>query len=83
MALVSVVTVFRLFLFLVTIPHSIGPIAQYRENSKYYSAIKPAANPKVDAELPHITIQLTIYKERFESVMYVHAYNNRSLRSVL
>jgi hypothetical protein len=34
---------------------SFGPVAQYHENSKYYSAVKPAANKEVDAHLPHIT----------------------------
>ncbi|KAH9062580.1 glycosyl transferase family group 2-domain-containing protein [Lactarius deliciosus] len=40
-----------------------GPVAQYHENSKYYSAIKPAANKAVDAHLPHITVELPVYKE--------------------
>ncbi|KAH9023007.1 glycosyl transferase family group 2-domain-containing protein [Lactarius hengduanensis] len=40
-----------------------GPVAQYHENSKYYSAIKPAANKEVDAHLPHITVELPVYKE--------------------
>ncbi|KAJ7573930.1 glycosyl transferase family group 2-domain-containing protein [Mycena floridula] len=41
----------------------VGPVAQYHENSAYYSAIKPAPNPAVDQNLPHITIQLPVYKE--------------------
>ena len=48
---------------------SLGPVAQYHENSMYYSAIKPEANPEVDNNLPHITIQLPVYKESLETVM--------------
>ena len=32
--------------------NSIGPIAQYHENSKYYSAHKPKANKVVDKQSP-------------------------------
>ncbi|KAJ7723831.1 glycosyl transferase family group 2-domain-containing protein [Mycena maculata] len=41
----------------------IGPVNQYHENSAYYSAVKPAPNPAVDNNLPHITIQCPVYKE--------------------
>ncbi|KAH6903092.1 glycosyl transferase family group 2-domain-containing protein [Coprinopsis sp. MPI-PUGE-AT-0042] len=44
-----------------------GPVNQYHENSAYYSAIKPEPNPEVDNNLPHITIQLPVYKESLES----------------
>jgi len=50
---------------------SLGPVAQYHENSKYYSAIKPAANKEVDAHLPHITIELPVYKESLLKTMCV------------
>ncbi|KAF9262377.1 hypothetical protein L218DRAFT_960195 [Marasmius fiardii PR-910] len=43
-----------------------GPVSQYHENSVYYSAVKPAPNPEVDRNLPHITIQLPVYKESLE-----------------
>ena len=49
--------------------HSFGPVAQYHENSKYYSAIRPAANKEVDDHLPHITIELRLYKESLPFVM--------------
>jgi hypothetical protein len=49
----------------------IGPIAQYHENSKYYSAIPPRPNKEVDNSLPHITIQMPVYKESLEAVLYV------------
>jgi cellulose synthase/poly-beta-1,6-N-acetylglucosamine synthase-like glycosyltransferase len=41
----------------------VGPVAQFHENSKYYSAVKPKANKAVDERLPHVTIQMPVYKE--------------------
>ena len=58
--------------------HSLGPVARYHENSKYYSAVKPAANKEVDAHLPHITIELPVYKESLVQTMCVTAHNNMS-----
>ncbi|KAG9311354.1 glycosyl transferase family group 2-domain-containing protein [Chiua virens] len=46
-----------------------GPIAHYHENSRYYSAIPPTPNKEVDAALPHITIQMPVYKEGLEAVL--------------
>ncbi|KAH9979496.1 glycosyl transferase family group 2-domain-containing protein [Lactifluus volemus] len=48
---------------------SLGPVAQYHENSKYYSAVKPAPHKEVDAHLPHITIELPVYKESLEQTI--------------
>ncbi|KAF8631461.1 hypothetical protein AX15_002398 [Amanita polypyramis BW_CC] len=48
---------------------AIGPIAHYHRNSKYYSAIKPRPNKVVDTALPHITIQMPVYKESLETVL--------------
>ena len=47
----------------------IGPIAQYHENSKYYSAIPPRPNKIVDNNLPLITIQMPVYKESLDAVL--------------
>ncbi|KAG6834901.1 hypothetical protein H0H93_006561, partial [Arthromyces matolae] len=47
----------------------LGPVKQYHENSMYYSAIKPSPNPEVDKNLPHITIQMPVYKESLELVI--------------
>ncbi|KAF7760728.1 CAZyme family GT2 [Agaricus bisporus var. burnettii] len=47
----------------------IGPVAQYHENSRYYSAQKPARNPDVDSHLPHITIEMPVYKESLEDTI--------------
>jgi len=49
--------------------YRLGPVAQYHENSMYYSAIKPAPNPEIDQNLPHITIQMPVYKESLELTM--------------
>ncbi|KAH6905305.1 glycosyl transferase family group 2-domain-containing protein [Coprinopsis sp. MPI-PUGE-AT-0042] len=43
-----------------------GPISR---NSKYYSAVKPIPNPEVDARLPHITIEMPVYKESLEETI--------------
>ncbi|KAI0246002.1 glycosyl transferase family group 2-domain-containing protein [Lactifluus subvellereus] len=51
------------------ISYVLGPVAQYHENSKYYSAVKPAPNKEVDAHLPHITIELPVYKESLEQTI--------------
>jgi hypothetical protein len=48
---------------------SFGPVAQYHENSMYYSAVKPKPNPEIDNNLPHITIQMPVYKESLELTM--------------
>lgn len=48
---------------------AIGPVAQYHQNSKYYSAVRPAANPEVDNKLPHITIQMPVYKESLKETI--------------
>ncbi len=38
-------------------------------NSKYYSAIPPLPNDDIDNHLPHITIQMPVYKENLDSVL--------------
>ncbi|KAF7344069.1 Glycosyltransferase family 2 protein [Mycena venus] len=47
----------------------VGPVAQYHENSRYYSAIRPEANPEVDRHLPHVTVELPVYKESLKEVI--------------
>ncbi|KAF8816381.1 hypothetical protein BYT27DRAFT_7183930 [Phlegmacium glaucopus] len=58
----------------------IGPIAHYHQNSKYYSAIPPRPNKEVDNSLPHITIQMPVYKESLETVL---APSIRSLKKAM
>lgn len=47
-----------------------GPVAQFHDNSMYYSARKPRPNKLVDNNLPHITIQMPVYKESLDTVLY-------------
>ncbi|KAJ7759602.1 glycosyl transferase family group 2-domain-containing protein [Mycena metata] len=47
----------------------VGPVAQYHQNSRYYSAIRPDANPEVDRHLPHVTVELPVYKESLKEVI--------------
>ena len=53
----------------------IGPVAQYHQNSRYYSAEKPRPNPDVDSQLPHITIEMPVYKESLEDTMLVMTFD--------
>jgi cellulose synthase/poly-beta-1,6-N-acetylglucosamine synthase-like glycosyltransferase len=53
----------------------VGPVAQYHENSRYYSAIKPEPNPEVDSALPHVTIELPVYKESLDQVIAPSVYS--------
>ncbi|KAL4076632.1 glycosyl transferase family group 2-domain-containing protein [Scleroderma yunnanense] len=46
-----------------------GPVAQYHENSRYYSAVKPESTKAVDQALPHITIEMPVYKEDLEQTI--------------
>ena len=48
---------------------SIGPVAQFHQNSKYYSAVPPAPNKLVDENLPHMTIEMPVYKESLKETM--------------
>lgn len=47
----------------------LGPVAQFHQNSKYYSAIPPAPNKLVDENLPHMTIEMPVYKESLKETM--------------
>ncbi|KAJ7244336.1 glycosyl transferase family group 2-domain-containing protein [Mycena rebaudengoi] len=53
----------------------IGPVAQYHENSRYYSAIRPAPNPEVDKQLPHVTVELPVYTESLEETIAPSVYS--------
>ncbi|KAF5347443.1 hypothetical protein D9756_011118 [Leucocoprinus leucothites] len=53
----------------------IGPVAQYHQNSRYYSAEKPIPNPDVDSRLPHVTIEMPVYKESLEDTIAKSVYH--------
>lgn len=63
------VSLFFALQIITTIAMLIGPIAQYHENSRYYSAVRPESNPEVDQRLPHITIEMPVYKESLEETI--------------
>jgi hypothetical protein len=48
---------------------AIGLITHYHENPKDYSAVGPRPHKEVDNNLPHITIQMPVYKESLETVL--------------
>ncbi|KAJ5593912.1 uncharacterized protein N7459_000120 [Penicillium hispanicum] len=63
---------FSLFFFIVLVSsifQLLLPAGFCLKNSKYHSAVKP--NPKVhrDYELPHVTIQMPVYKEGLKGVI--------------
>ena len=74
-ALVAVVPVFATFsiFFMIVICGSLwqifGPLSTLKENSKFYSAVPPKPARYPDLELPHITIQMPVYKEGLTGVI--------------
>ncbi len=46
----------------------LGPIAQMQSNSLYYSG-KASPRLPINAKLPHVTIQMPVYKESLEGVL--------------
>ncbi|KAG1733862.1 glycosyl transferase family group 2-domain-containing protein [Suillus paluster] len=69
MPLLFCVSLFFTLQIIQSVSFAIGPIAHYHQNSRYYSAIRPAPNPAVDNALPHITIQMPVYKESLATVL--------------
>ncbi|KAJ6449984.1 glycosyl transferase family group 2-domain-containing protein [Mycena sanguinolenta] len=47
----------------------VGPVSQYHQNSRYYSTIPPAANPEVDNNLPHVTVEMPVHTESLKAVI--------------
>ena len=68
-ALVATIPLFVTFslFFMIVITGSLfqifGPLSGVLGNSMYYSAIPPKPERYPDLELPHITIQMPVYKE--------------------
>ncbi|KAH8113145.1 glycosyl transferase family group 2-domain-containing protein [Phellopilus nigrolimitatus] len=63
------VSLFFALQVITNISYVLGPVAQFHENSKYYSAVAPKANKRVDNALPHITIQMPVYKESLKETI--------------
>ncbi|KAI0688232.1 glycosyl transferase family group 2-domain-containing protein [Cytidiella melzeri] len=53
----------------------IGPVAQFHQNSKYYSAVPPVPNKEVDSNLPHITVEMPVYKESLKETIAPSVYS--------
>jgi hypothetical protein len=47
----------------------IGPVRQLQINSKFYSALPPRRLNNQDSTLPHVTIQMPVYKEGLAAVI--------------
>ncbi|KAL1719962.1 glycosyl transferase family group 2-domain-containing protein [Schizophyllum commune] len=63
------VSIFFSLQVIAVISYLIGPVAQFHENSRYYSANAPRPNSELDHSLPHITIQMPVYKESLEETI--------------
>ncbi|EMD36048.1 hypothetical protein CERSUDRAFT_115962 [Gelatoporia subvermispora B] len=46
-----------------------GPVAHFHQNSKYYSAVPAAPNKLVDSNLPHISVEMPVYKESLKETI--------------
>ncbi|KAG1781357.1 glycosyl transferase family group 2-domain-containing protein [Suillus placidus] len=69
MPLLFCVSLFFTLQIMQNLTFAIGPIAHYHQNSRYYSAVPPLPNPAIDNALPHITIQMPVYKESLATVL--------------
>ena len=74
-ALVATIPIFMSFslFFMIVITGSLfqlfGPLSGVRSNSMYYSAVAPKPGRYPNLELPHITIQMPVYKEGLKGVV--------------
>lgn len=46
-----------------------GPVSQVNSNSKFYSGVKPRRLRRDAGPLPHVTIQMPVYKEGLQAVI--------------
>ncbi|KAF9735188.1 hypothetical protein PMIN06_010798 [Paraphaeosphaeria minitans] len=63
---------FSLFFFIViggSLGQLFGPLSALQGNSLYYSGVKPKRMRHQDYELPHVTIQMPVYKEGLKGVV--------------
>ncbi|KAK5022239.1 hypothetical protein LTS07_010319 [Exophiala sideris] len=71
-ATVPLFATFSLFFMIVTsgsLWQIFGPVSPLKKNSKYYSAVAPKPARYPGLELPHITIQMPVYKEGLQNVI--------------
>ncbi|EIW53034.1 uncharacterized protein TRAVEDRAFT_175203 [Trametes versicolor FP-101664 SS1] len=69
------VSLFFSLMIVTNITYCVGPVAQFHQNSKYYSAVPPAANKLVDENLPHITVEMPVYKESLKETIAPSVYS--------
>ncbi|KAI0631810.1 glycosyl transferase family group 2-domain-containing protein [Trametes polyzona] len=69
------VSLFFSLMIVTNITYCIGPVAQFHQNSKYYSAVPPAPNKLVDQNLPHITVEMPVYKESLKETIAPSVYS--------
>ncbi|OBZ73353.1 hypothetical protein A0H81_07233 [Grifola frondosa] len=69
------VSLFFSLQIITNVSYVLGPVAQYHENSKYFSAVPPAANKVVDANLPHVTIEIPVYTESLTATIAPSVYS--------
>ncbi|KAJ8496375.1 hypothetical protein ONZ51_g1170 [Trametes cubensis] len=63
------VSLFFSLMIVTNVVYCVGPVAQFHQNSKYYSAVPPAPNKLVDENLPHITVEMPVYKESLKETI--------------
>ncbi|KAL2670060.1 hypothetical protein Neosp_014941 [[Neocosmospora] mangrovei] len=71
-ATIPPLTLFSLFFFIVLVTSLFQlflPVSNCLKNSRFHSAIKPNPKRHRDYELPHITIQMPVYKEGLKGVI--------------
>ena len=49
--------------------HIVGPVSQLKKNSKFYSGRAPTSLSREAGPLPHVTIQMPVYKEGLKAVI--------------
>ncbi|KAI0707461.1 glycosyl transferase family group 2-domain-containing protein [Cerioporus squamosus] len=69
------VSLFFSLMIVTNVVYCIGPVAQFHQNSKYYSAVPPAPNKLVDENLPHMTIEMPVYKESLKETIAPSVYS--------
>ncbi|PTD09600.1 hypothetical protein FCULG_00007477 [Fusarium culmorum] len=72
LATIPPLTLFSLFFFIVLVTsifQLLLPVSACLKNSRFHSAIKPNPKRHRDYELPHITIQMPVYKEGLKGVI--------------
>lgn len=63
------VSLFFMQIIIVNLAQIFGPISQLNINSKFYSGIKPPRLNRNNGPLPHVTIQMPVYKEGLVGVI--------------